>query len=101
MLTQYTLEAVETLLLNKCLSTLSITIWGDVQKSLTETLARGLAGKSAVKFLDLRVNGKLSYNGAYSIQEAISRNGSLRNVKVCINGELPINWQKESSCRIG
>ncbi|XP_044166822.1 uncharacterized protein LOC122950876 [Acropora millepora] len=93
MLTQYALQAVETLLFNKCLSTLSITVWGDVQKSLAKTLARGLAGKGAVKFLDLCVNGKLSFDGAYSLQEAILRNGSLKNVKVCVNGELPINWQ--------
>ena len=92
-LTQSALQAVETLLFNKCLSTLSITTCGDVQKSLAKTLARGLAGKGAVKFLDLCVNGKLSFDGAYSLQEAILRNGSLRNVKVSVNGELPENWQ--------
>ena len=93
MLTQSALQAVETLLFNKCLSTLSITTCGDVQKSLAKTLARGLAGKGAVKFLDLCVNGKLSFDGAYSLQEVILRNGSLRNVKVSVDGELPLNWQ--------
>ena len=93
MLTQSALQAVETLLINKFLSTLSITIWGDVQKSLAKTLARGLAGKGAVKFLDLCVNGKLSFDGAYSLQEGILRNGALRNVKVSVHGDLPLNWQ--------
>ena len=93
MLTQSALQAVETLLFNKFLSTLSITICGDVQKSLAKTLARGLEGKSAVKFLDLCVNGKLSFDGACSLEEGILRNGSLRNVKVSVKGELSVNWQ--------
>ena len=93
MLTQSGLQAVETLLFNKCLSTLSITICGDVQKLLAKTLARGLAGKGAVKFLDLCVNGNLSFDGAYLLEDGILRNGSLRNVKVSVNGELPVNWQ--------
>ena len=92
-LNQSALQAVENLLFNKCLSSLSITIYGDVHESLVKVLARGLAGKSAVKFLDLCVNGKLSFDGAYSLEEAILRNGSLRNVKVSVNGELPVNWQ--------
>ena len=92
-LNQSALQAVENLLFNKCLSSLSITIYGDVQESLAKVLARGLAGKSAVKFLDLCVNGKLSFDGACSLEEGILRNGSLRNVKVSVNGELPVNWQ--------
>ena len=92
-LNQSALQAVENLLLNKCPSSLSITICGDVQESLPKVLARGLAGKTAVKFLDLCVNGKLSFDGACSLEEGILRNGSLRNVKVSVNGELPLNWQ--------
>ena len=92
-LNQSALQAVENLMFNKCLSSLSITKYGDVQESLAKTLARGLAGESTVKFLDLRVNGKLSFDGAYSLEEGILRSGSLRNVKVSVNGELPVNWQ--------
>ena len=92
-LNQSALQAVENLLFNRCLSSLSITIYGDVQESLAKVLARGLAGKSAVKFLDLCVNGKLSFDEAYSLEEGILKNGSLRNVKVSVNGELPVNWQ--------
>ncbi|XP_015771064.1 PREDICTED: uncharacterized protein LOC107349432 [Acropora digitifera] len=93
MLTQSALQAVETLLFNKCLSTLSVTNFGDVQTSLAKTLARGLAGKGAVKFLDLCVNGNLSFDGASLLEDGMLRNGSLRNVKVSVNGELPRNWQ--------
>ena len=92
-LNQSALQAVENLLFNKCLSSLSIALYGDVQESLVKALAGGLAGNSAVKFLDLCINGKLSFDGAYSLEEGILRNGSLRNVKVSVNGELPVNWQ--------
>ena len=92
-LNQSALQDVENLLFNKCLSSLSITMYGDVQESLVKALAGGLAGNSAVKFLDLCVNGKLSFDGACSLEEGILRNGSLRNVKISVNGELPVNWQ--------
>ncbi|XP_044165041.1 uncharacterized protein LOC114969803 isoform X4 [Acropora millepora] len=93
MLIESALQDVGTLLFNKFLSTLSITICGDVQVSLVKTLARGLEGKAAVKFLDFCVNGNLSFDGAYLLEDGILRNGSLRNVKVPVNGELPLNWQ--------
>ena len=86
------LQDVENLLLHKCLSSLSITVCGDVQESLVEALARGLAGESAVKFLDLCVNGNFSLHGAYLLEKGILRNKSLTNVKVSINGEPPENW---------
>ena len=87
------LQEVENLLLYKCLSSLSITVCGDVQESLVEALARGLAGESAVKFLDLCVNGNFSFRGAYLLEEGIIRNPSLTNVKISVNGEPPENWQ--------
>ena len=87
------LQGVENLLLHKCLSSLFITVCGDVQESLVEALARGLAGESAVKFLDLCVNGNFSFDGAYLLEKGILRNRSLTNVKVSVNGEPPENWQ--------
>ena len=87
------LQEVENLLLHKCLSSLSITVCGDVQESLVEALARGLAGESAVKFLDLCVNGNFSFRGAYLLEQGILRNRSLTNIKVSVNGEPPENWQ--------
>ncbi|XP_067017535.1 uncharacterized protein [Acropora muricata] len=87
------LQAVENLLLNKCLPSLSIAVYGDVQESLVKALAGGLAGKSTVNFLDLCVKGNLSFDGAYLLEKGILSNGSLTNLKISVNGELPVNWQ--------
>ena len=87
------LQDFENLLLHKCLRSLSFTVCGDVQESLVEALARGLEGESAVKFLDLSVNGNFSFRGAYLLEEGIIRNRSLTNVKISVNGEPPENWQ--------
>ena len=87
------LQEVENLLLHKCLCSLYITVCGDAQESLVEALARGLEGESAVKFLDLCVNGNFSFRGAYLLEEGIIRNRSLTNVKISVNGEPPENWQ--------
>ena len=92
-LNQSALQAVGDLLFNKYLSSLSFTVYGDGQESLAKALARGLAGKSAVKLLDLCFNGKLTFDGASSLEDGILRNKSLRNVNLSVNGELPVNWQ--------
>ncbi|XP_015748793.1 PREDICTED: uncharacterized protein LOC107328588 [Acropora digitifera] len=92
-LSSFSLQDFENLLLHKCLSSLSITVCGDVQESLVETLARGLAGESAVKFLDLCVIGNFSFRGASLLQQGILRNRSLTSIKVSVNGEPPENWQ--------
>ena len=81
------------LLLHNCLSSLSITVCGDVQESLVGTLTRGLAGESAVKFLDLCLNGNFSSRGASLLRQGILRNRSLTSIKVSVNGEPPENWQ--------
>ena len=87
------LQTVENLLLQEWLSSLSITVCGDVQESLVDALARGLARGSAVKFLDLCVIGNFSFRGAYLLEQGILRNRSLTNIKVSVNGEPPENWQ--------
>ena len=87
------LQDMENLLLHKCLCTLSITVCGDVQESLVEAFARGLEGESAVKFLDLCVNGNFSFRGAYLLEQGLLRNRSLTSIKVSVNGEPPENWQ--------
>ena len=89
----YSLQDVENLLLHKCLSSLSITVCGDVQESLVQALTRGLEGESAVKFLYLYINGNFSFRGAYLLEQGILRNKSLTNIKISVNGEPPGNWQ--------
>ncbi|XP_044164938.1 uncharacterized protein LOC114949280 isoform X1 [Acropora millepora] len=92
----FLLQDFENLLLHKCLSSLSITVCGDVQESLVEALARGLAGESAVKFLDLCVNGNFSFRGGSLLQQGILRNTSLTSINVSVNGEPPENWHSVS-----
>ena len=92
----FSLQDFENLLLHKCLSSLSITVCGDVQESLVEALARGLAGESAVKFLDLCVNGNFSFRGASLLQQGILRNRSLTSINVSVNGEPPEKWHSVS-----
>ncbi|XP_044164928.1 uncharacterized protein LOC114949420 [Acropora millepora] len=87
------LQDFENLLLHKYLSSLSITVCGDVQASLVVALTSGLEGESAVKFLDLCVNGNFSFRGASLLEQGILRNRSLTNVKISVNGEPPENWQ--------
>ena len=87
------LQEVENLLLHERLCSLSTTVCGNVQEPLVEALARGLAGESAVKFLDLCVNGNFSFRGAFLLEKGILRNKSLTNIKVSLKGEPPENWQ--------
>ena len=87
------LQALENLLLNKSLSSVSVIVKGDLPDSLALTLAKCLTGQTVVKSLELRINGKLSFCGANLIQGGIVKNTSLRKLDVCLYGELPHNWQ--------
>ena len=87
------LQALENLLLNKSLSSLSVTVDGDMSYSLAVTLSRALAGQTALKVLELRVDGKLSFCCANLIERGIVNNNSLCNLVVSLRGELPVNWQ--------
>ena len=87
------LQALENLLLNKCLSSVSITVEGDMPDSLAVTLARALTDQIAVKVLKLRVNGKLSFCCANLIERGIVKNNSLSRLKFSLHGGRPDNWQ--------
>ena len=87
------LQALENLLLNKFLSSLSVIVEGDMSHSLAVTLSRCLTGQTAVKVLELRVNGKLSFCCANLIERGIVKNNSLRNLVFSLNGDRPDNWQ--------
>ena len=92
-LSQTAIKAVENLLYNRYLSSLSLFLCGDMQDSLAVALARGLAGQIAVKVLDVCVNGKLSLYGANLIERGIVENNSLIKLIVSLRGEVPDNWQ--------
>ena len=86
------LQALENLLFNKSLSSLSIYVCGDMQDSLSVVLARCFAGQIAVKVVDLCVNGKLSLFGANFIERGIVENNFLSKLNVSLRGEVPDNW---------
>ena len=86
------LQALENLLLNKLLSSVSIIVEGDMPDSLAVTLGRCLTGQTAVKSLELRVNGKLSFCCANLIEQGIVKNNSLSNLVFSLHGERPDNW---------
>ena len=92
-LSETAIKALENLLRNKSLSSLSIYICGDMQDSLVMALAKGLAGQIAVKVLDVRVNGKLGLYGANLIERGIVQNDSRTKLMVSLRGEVPDNWQ--------
>ena len=87
------LQALENLFLNKSLSSVSVIVEGDMLDSLAVTLARCLTGQTAVKSLELRVNGKLSFCCANLIERGIVNNNSLSNLVFSVQAERPDNWQ--------
>ncbi|XP_068687970.1 uncharacterized protein [Montipora foliosa] len=92
-LSETAIKALENLLHNKSLSSLSIYISRDMQDSLAMALAKGLAGQIAVKVLEVCVDGKLSLYGANLIERGIVENNSLTKLIVSLRGEVPDNWQ--------
>ena len=87
------LQALENLFLNKSLSSVSVIVEGDMPHSLAVTLERCLTGQIAVEFLELRVNGKLSFGCANLIERGIVKNDSLSDFVFCLLGGFPDNWQ--------
>ena len=87
------LQALENLLLNKSLCSVYVIVEGDMPESLAITLARALTGQTALKNLELRVHGKLSFCCANLIERGIVKNNSLRKLVFSLHGERPDNWQ--------
>ena len=87
------LEALENLLFNKSLSSVSVIVKGDMPNSLAVTLARCLTGQTVVKSLELRIEGRLSFCCADLIERGIVKNKSLSNFVLSLRGALPDNWQ--------
>ena len=87
------LQALEILLLNKSLFSVSVIVKGDMSYSVADTLSRALAGQTVVQSLELRVNGKLSFCCANLIEQGIVKNNTLGKLVVALNGELPDNWR--------
>ena len=87
------LQALENLLLNKSLSSVTVIVEGDMSHSLAVTVSRALGGQTALKDLGLRVNGKLSFCCAKLIEQGIINNTSLNILELCLTRELSDDWQ--------
>ena len=87
------LQALEKLLLNKSLPSVSVKVDGGMSYSLAVTLSRALAGQTTLKVLELGIKGRLSFCCANLIEQGIVKNNSVSELKVCLDGELPDNWQ--------
>ena len=81
------------LLSNKALSSFSLDIFGDMQEREAAAISRGITGQTAVKSLDLSVNGKLSLSCANALQNSLLENRSLNDLVLIVRGEIPDNWQ--------
>ena len=84
---------LEKLLSNKALSSFSLNIFGDMQEREAAAISRGITGQTAVKSLDLSVNGKLSLSCANVLQNSLLENRSLNDLVLNVRGEIPDNWQ--------
>ena len=87
------IQALQKLLMNKSLISLTLHISGDVHDYLGAAVSEALARQTVLKFVDLCLSGKLSSAGAGSLKKGLLKNNSLNYVKVVVHGELPDKWQ--------
>ena len=87
------IQALQKLLMNKSLISLSLRISGDVHDYLVAAVSEALAKQTVLKSFHLCLGGKLSSAGARSLKKGLLKNSSLTYVKVVVHGELPDNWQ--------
>ena len=64
-----------------------------MQEREAAAVRRGIARQTAVKSLDLSVNGKLSLSCANVLQNSLLENHSLNDLVLNVRGEIPDNWQ--------
>ena len=87
------IQALQKLLTNKSLISLSLHICGDVLDLLVAAVSNALANQTALKSIDLRLGGKLSSSCVNILQKGLLENTSLNYFKVVVLGEVPDNWQ--------
>ena len=87
------IQALQKLLTNKSLISLSLYICGDVRDLLVAAVSNALAKQTALKSIDLRLGGKLSSSCVNILQKGLLENTSLNYFKVVVLGEIPDNWQ--------
>ena len=80
------------ILLNRSLTSLSLTVVEDMQDSLATSVSEGLITNPSLKSLALIVCGKLSYTSLNLLKEGFLGNKSLESLQLKVFGELPTNW---------
>ena len=80
------------LLSNKALASFSLNISGEMQEWEAAAISTGIARQTAVKSLDLSVNGYLSLSCANALQRSLLENRSLNDLALNVRGEIPENW---------
>ena len=81
------------LLSNNALTSFSFNIFGDIQEWEAAAISRGIARQTAVRSLDLSVNGNLSLSCVNVLQSSLLENRSLNDLVLTVLGEVPENWQ--------
>ena len=87
------IHALQKLLSNKSLKSLSLRVCGDVQDVLAAAVGEALARQRVLNSLDLCFCGKLRSSGANFLEKGVLENSSLNYIRVRVYGELPGNWQ--------
>ena len=84
--------ALKRVLVNPSLTSIVITIFGDMQDSLATALCVGLSEQAVLKSFTLVVFGKVSESGIVFLERGFLQNYSLNALEVKIFGELPDSW---------
>ena len=84
--------ALKRVLVNTSLTSVVITIFGDMQDSLAAALCEGLPEQAFLKSFTLIVFGRLSESGIVFLKRGFLQNCSVDALEVKIFGELPDNW---------
>ena len=92
-MTSAAMRALEKLLSNKSLNSLSLRISGSVQDLLASAVSEAIGRQTVLKSVDLQLDGKLSSSGANFLEEGLTKNSSLNYIRVFVHGEVPGNWQ--------
>ena len=85
--------ALGKLSLNGALTELSLNISGDMQTVIADVISKGIALQTALKSFSLNIDGNFSRFGANSLKRCLLENCSLNNLRVCVLGKVPSNWQ--------
>jgi len=86
------MRGLKTILINAFLTSIVLTICGDMQDSLAIAVGEGLSSKTVLKSFSFIVFGKLSQSCVTSMEKGFLRNSSLDSLEVKVFGELPDRW---------